>query len=180
MNSPVHADSVASAADLEQIFARVRPMGFTPLASALEGKVLEPYYEMLRSTPAANVKPMVVYICTDGAPTTERGLKTYQPTFSMLGKVTRSAQALLCLRIAVGTRSQSLHLTFAARWNPLCRASACRARPSASTSRRLVSMTCVLTLFLKRGGCCDSEPVLQGASEFLQTLDDHPQYAALP
>jgi hypothetical protein len=88
MNSTVRADNVSSSADLEQIFSRVRPMGFTPLASALESKVLEPYYEMLRSTPAANVKPMVIYICTDGAPTTERGLKTYQPTFTMLGRVT--------------------------------------------------------------------------------------------
>ena len=150
MNSPVHADNVASAADLEQIFARVRPMGFTPLASALEGKVLEPYYEMLRSTPAANVKPMVVYICTDGAPTTERGLKTYQPTFAMLGKVTCSVP-LFCPRIAVGTRFELLYLTFATRWNPPCRASACRARPSASTSRRLVSTMCVLTLFVEAG-----------------------------
>lgn len=87
MNSDVRADNVTSASALEQIFARVRPMGFTPLASSLERKVLEPYYEMLRCTPAANVKPMVIYICSDGAPTTERGLKTYQPTFTMLGKV---------------------------------------------------------------------------------------------
>jgi hypothetical protein len=99
MNSPVRADHVASSADLEQIFARVRPMGFTPLASALECKVLEPYYEMLRSTPAANVKPMVIYICTDGAPTTERGLKTYQPTFTMLGKVTLPFILLLIVRL---------------------------------------------------------------------------------
>jgi hypothetical protein len=88
MNSPVSADNVTSPAQLEQIFSRVRPMGFTPLASQLESKVLEPYYATLRSVPAANVKPMVVYICTDGAPTTERGLKTYQPTFTMLSKVT--------------------------------------------------------------------------------------------
>jgi hypothetical protein len=94
MNSDVRADNVTSASALEQIFARVRPMGFTPLASSLERKVLEPYYEMLRSTPAANVKPMVIYICSDGAPTTERGLKTYQPTFTMLGKVRRAAAAL--------------------------------------------------------------------------------------
>jgi hypothetical protein len=93
MNSDVRADNVTSASALQQIFARVRPMGFTPLASSLERKVLEPYYEMLRSTPAANVKPMVIYICSDGAPTTERGLKTYQPTFTMLGKVRRAAAA---------------------------------------------------------------------------------------
>jgi hypothetical protein len=96
MNSPVRADHVSSTADLQQIFDRVRPMGFTPLASALECKVLEPYYEMLRSTPAADVKPMVIYICTDGAPTTERGLKTYQPTFTMLGKVTFPFSSLQC------------------------------------------------------------------------------------
>ncbi len=87
MNSDVRADNVTSPSALEQIFARVRPMGFTPLASALERKVLEPYYEMLRCTPAANVKPLVIYVCSDGAPTTERGLKTYQPTFTMLNRV---------------------------------------------------------------------------------------------
>jgi hypothetical protein len=87
MNSGVRADNVASPAAVEQLFAQVRPMGFTPLASSLESKVLEPYYEKLRTTPAGNVKPMVIYICTDGAPTTERGLKTYQPTFTMLAKV---------------------------------------------------------------------------------------------
>ena len=95
MNSSVRADNVASPADLHNIFSRVRPMGFTPLASALESKVLDPYYEMLRATPAANVKPMVIYVCTDGAPTTERGLKTYQPTFTMLGKVACFLSTLL-------------------------------------------------------------------------------------
>lgn len=107
MNSPVRADHVASSADLEKIFARVRPMGFTPLASALESKVLEPYYEMLRSTPAANVKPMVIYICTDGAPTTERGLKTYQPTFTMLGKVPLPFILLLIVRIMMVNQMDS-------------------------------------------------------------------------
>ena len=95
MNSSVRADNVASPSDLHNIFSRVRPMGFTPLASALESKVLDPYYEMLRATPAANVKPMVIYVCTDGAPTTERGLKTYQPTFTMLGKVACFLSTLL-------------------------------------------------------------------------------------
>ena len=90
MNSTARADNVSSPAAVEQLFSHVRPMGFTPLASALESKVLEPYYEKLRTTPAANVKPIVIYICTDGAPTTERGLKTYQPTFNMLAKVIRS------------------------------------------------------------------------------------------
>ena len=129
MNSPVRADHVSSPADLEQIFSRVRPMGFTPLASSLESKVLEPYYEMLRSTPASNVKPMVIYICTDGAPTTERGLKTYQPTFTMLGKVT----SRLSTPIETGLLCIFHFLTSAARWIPRCRALAFPARPSVST-----------------------------------------------
>jgi hypothetical protein len=122
MNSSVRADNVSSSADLEQIFSHVRPMGFTPLASALESKVLEPYYEMLRSTPTANVKPMVIYICTDGAPTTERGLKTYQPTFAMLSKV-----ACFCFV------APAMPNNFVVRWIPHCRASVCPVRRSAST-----------------------------------------------
>lgn len=127
MNSDVRADNVTSASALQQIFARVRPMGFTPLASSLERKVLEPYYEMLRSTPAANVKPMVIYICSDGAPTTERGLKTYQPTFTMLGKMDSMLQSLGLPRKTIGINVTQIGLD-------------------------------------------------DGASEFLQTLDDHPQF----
>lgn len=127
MNSSVRADNVASPADLHNIFSRVRPMGFTPLASALESKVLDPYYEMLRATPAANVKPMVIYVCTDGAPTTERGLKTYQPTFTMLGKMDSTLQSLGLPRKTIGINVTQIGLD-------------------------------------------------DGASEFLQTLDDHPHF----
>ncbi len=87
MNSDVRADNVTSASAIEQIFSKVCPMGYTPLASSLESKVLEPYYEMLRSTPVVEVKPIVIYIFSDGAPTTKRGLKTYQPTYDVLDQV---------------------------------------------------------------------------------------------
>lgn len=62
----------------------VRPCGFTPLASTCDRKILRPYFERISKLPPSEVKGMIIYCITDGAPTTERGMPTTITTYKML------------------------------------------------------------------------------------------------
>jgi hypothetical protein len=67
---------------------------------------------------------------------------------------------------------------FVVRWIPHCRASVCPVRRSASTWRKLVLMKWVFfsSSFFVFGAFLTAR--FQGAAEFLQNLDDHPQCAS--
>ena len=83
-------------------FEQVRPCGFTPLASTCDRKILRPYFERISKLPPAEVKGMIIYCITDGAPTTERGMPTTITTYKMLEYIDQTLVSLKLPRKTIG------------------------------------------------------------------------------
>jgi hypothetical protein len=81
---------------------QVRPCGFTPLASTCDRKILRPYFERISKLPPNEVKGMIIYCITDGAPTTERGMPTTVTTYKMLEYIDSTLQSMKLPRKTIG------------------------------------------------------------------------------
>ena len=81
---------------------QVRPCGFTPLASTCDRKVLRPFFERIAKLPPSEVKGMIIYCITDGAPTTERGMPTTVTTYKMLEYIDSTLQSMKLPRKTIG------------------------------------------------------------------------------
>ena len=83
-------------------FVHVRPCGFTPLASTCDRKILRPYFERISKLPPSEVKGMIIYCITDGAPTTERGMPTTITTYKMLEYLDQTLVSMKLPRKTIG------------------------------------------------------------------------------
>ena len=102
MNNDVSQQGVASAEMCQSLFDSIRPAGYTPLSYSCERKIIDPFFVKCSKCSKADVKPIIVYIITDGAPTTDRGLATSVPTFAMLKRIDESLTRLGLPRKTVG------------------------------------------------------------------------------
>jgi hypothetical protein len=104
MNSDVSQLGLTSSDACQALFESIRPAGYTPLSYSCERKIIEPFFQKCSQCSKADVKPIIIYIITgahlstahhashiiashiipDGAPTTDRGLATSVPTFAMV------------------------------------------------------------------------------------------------
>ncbi len=83
-------------------FEQVRPCGFTPLASTCDRKILRPFFERISKLSPSEVKGMIIYCITDGAPTTERGMPTTITTYKMLEYLDQTLVSLKLPRKTIG------------------------------------------------------------------------------
>ena len=65
-------------------------------------QIIEPFFEKCSKCSKADVKPLIIYVITDGAPTTDRGLATSVPTFAMLKRIDDTLVRLGLPRKTVG------------------------------------------------------------------------------
>jgi len=102
MNSPISGKRIKNPEEVTALFDQVRPCGFTPLASTCDRKILRPYFERISKLPPAEVKGMIIYCITDGAPTTERGMPTTITTYKMLEYIDQTLVSLKLPRKTIG------------------------------------------------------------------------------
>ena len=102
MNSDVSQKGLTSSDACMALFESIRPAGYTPLSYSCERKRIDPFFLKCSKCSKADVKPIIVYIITDGAPTTDRGLATSVPTFAMLKRIDESLTRLGLPRKTVG------------------------------------------------------------------------------